>query len=146
VLVVGSGPAQRLLVLGELSGDLLALAESPSAGLRLVGSAPTSAGGGAGPVYPAQLLAAADDGERVLVSNRGPGTVAVLDARPLRRVAEHPVGALWPRHVARAGDLLLVAGERSDVLVVLRLVDGGTGVRELSRHATGSPTCVAPRP
>jgi 6-phosphogluconolactonase (cycloisomerase 2 family) len=95
----------------------------------------------------------AGDGRWLLVANRGPDTIAVLDvAAGLRIRHEVPTGAT-PRHFAVAGDRVLVACQGSDEVDVLALdaVDGAlTRVGPLSAPGRGrpwrTPSCVALRP
>lgn len=77
----------------------------------------------------------------VYVGNRGPDTIAVLDADTLERVAEVPSGGAWPRHFAIDGDRMLVANQNSGGVAVLPLAQGIPG-EAAQVFAMESPACV----
>lgn len=163
------GPGGRLYVVGELDAALHVL-EAAGDGLREVGSEPLRPPGWRGPVLPAHVVA---DGDRVLVSVRGPDAVLAWDAAGGPATwwalggtagtegtagargtagAERTAGtkgtaaAAWPRHFA------LVAGARRRWLVVAgersgRLVAldaDDPGAPPASSVAVPSPSCVVP--
>ncbi|WP_370618440.1 lactonase family protein [Mumia sp. Pv 4-285] len=146
----GTGPRQIVthpdggtaLVVGELSGTLLHVRLGDSDDAEVLAEAPTTSGDERS--LPAQLTAY---GDHVLVSNRGPDTVAVLDVRSssLAHVAELPTGGRWPRHFAVVDGLLLVANEDSSTIETLELDAGGSGGRLTSSFTTAKPTWVAVR-
>ncbi len=89
---------------------------------------------------PAAILVT-PDGARVLVSNRGDDTVAVLDVESgsLRPETVLDVFGHWPRHIAWAPEgQLLVTNERSNVVVLLGGSTDRPGVAPWP-----SPTCLA---
>jgi 6-phosphogluconolactonase len=90
----------------------------------------------------------AADGRHVYVSNRGHDSVAVfaVDGQRLERAAVRGCGGWWPRGLALApgGRHLLTANERSDEVVVLPLLHGGSDVgAPVARVHISQPTCVA---
>lgn len=155
VVPPGTGPRQAVahpggdgvLVVGELSATLLHV-RLPAGGdatpAEVVVEVATTADDE--PAFPAQLLTTEDG--HVLVSNRGPDTLAVFDARTpsLDRVAEVPAGAGWPRHFALVDGLVLVAGERSDTIASYTLGAAGPTGRPTTRLATPAPTWIAVQP
>ncbi|WP_262852310.1 lactonase family protein [Mumia quercus] len=154
----GTGPRQALahpggdgmLVAGELSATLLHVRLPAGGGDAAPAEVVTEVATTAGhePTFPAQLVNT-PDGSHVLVSNRGPDTLAVFDARTpaLDRVAEVPAGAGWPRHFACVDDLdlLLVAGERSGTIASYALGAAGPTGTPTTRMATPAPTWIAVR-
>jgi len=138
----GSGPrhalpvADRYYVTAELSGEVLVY----NADGRFLGAVPASKVAGHN-----QTSELASNGRYLYVANRGPNTVTVfaLDGELPRYVTEVPVGD-WPRHIGLDGDLLYVANERSNQVMVLR-TDPATGVPALERSIeVPSPTVVLP--
>ncbi|MEO3938829.1 lactonase family protein [Dermatophilaceae bacterium Soc4.6] len=89
----------------------------------------------------AAALLVSPDGCRVLASNRGDDTVSVFDVEVgggLRRDTLQAAGGHWPRDLAWGPDgELLVAAERSDLVVRLDPVDGAPSAVGWSR-----PTCL----
>jgi len=89
----------------------------------------------------AAALLVSVDGSRVVASNRGDDTVAVFDVEAgggLRRDTLYAAGGHWPRDLAWGpGEELLVAAERSDLVIRLDPADGG-----LSAVAWPQPTCL----
>lgn len=92
-------------------------------------------------------------GDAVVVGVRGADTVAVVGlscdgvVESLR--AEVPTVA-WPRHLTVVDDVVLVAGERSDLIGVHRLhlepVEGSVRLGELSETISApAPMCLLPR-
>lgn len=154
MLPPGTGPRQLVahpsgdgvLVAGELSATVLHVrlpAGGDAAPAEVVAEVATS---GDEPTFPAQLLTT--DGSHVLVSNRGPDTLAVFDARTpsLERVVEVPAGAGWPRHFALVDGRVLVAGERSGTIASYALGAAGPTGQPTTRLATPAPTWIAVRP
>jgi 6-phosphogluconolactonase (cycloisomerase 2 family) len=136
----GTGPrhllphGDRFYVIGELTGHVLVY----DAGWRLRGAVPTTEIDGER--YPSELVAT---DTHLYVANRGPNTIAVfaLDRDLPRYLTEVPTGD-WPRHIARRGDTLWAANERSHEITVHHLVNG---IPEMvDRIVTPSPTCVLP--
>jgi 6-phosphogluconolactonase len=122
----GSGPrhlvvvGQHLVVACELSGQLWLARRGSTGGWQEVGSVPCSAAHAAEPALPSALRA--DDGGRLFVANRGPGTVAVFtldgSADRLDRLAEFGCGGAGPRDLALAPGQLWVANQADDLLSV----------------------------
>ncbi len=148
----GTGPRQllrapggRAYAVAELGQELVALSEEePGA---FVPRAASPATGRPGTSMPAHL-ALSPDGLRAWMSNRGVDTVATFDLtgdRP-ELVAEHDLGAAWPRHFAFVDGRMYVAAQQSDVVIALD-PDPDTGeLVERYRLDVGSPACVALRP
>ncbi len=158
------GPGGHLYVTGELDSTLHVLAWD-GAGLRPVMVVPAAGADAAGQeALAAHVLV---HGGLLLVSVRGPDVVAgwhpgVDGARPdpagvvavgaggAEPDAGPPrPGAVWPRHFAvvpgPAGDWLVVAGQRSDRVVVLRIDEVTASRRTGEPVATAflpAPTCV----
>lgn len=154
LLPPGTGPRQAiphpdgetLLVLGELSAELLRVRLGSDKKAQVLETASTS--GSASHNLPAQLTMATD-GHHVLASNRGPDSISVFDTRKgrLERVGEAPCGGRWPRHFALEGDRLLVANERSNTIDSCELEGGGAQAwRHRTSFATPRPTWVSLRP
>jgi 6-phosphogluconolactonase len=53
-------------------------------------------------------------------------------------------GGVWPRHFARAGDLLLVANQMSDAVAVLPIGPDGFPQPAVAQIAVGTPACIVP--
>lgn len=129
----------RWYVAAELSAEVLVY----DTGWRLLGRVPATRSTGECLV---SELATDPTGRYLYVANRGPDTVAVfaLDGELPAYREEVAVGR-WPRHFAVDGPHLLVAAERADELVTLR-IDPATGVPvPVGRLALGAPTCVLVR-
>ncbi|MGH1562171.1 lactonase family protein [Mumia sp. DW29H23] len=147
----GTGPRQIVthpdgataLVLGELSATLLQVGLGDADEAVVLAEVPSTTR--AERALPAQLTVHDD---LVLVSNRGPDTVAVFDpgTPALAQVAEVPTGGRWPRHFAVADGLLLVSDEDSSTIETLELGADYELGRRLSRFATSAPTWVALQP
>lgn len=147
----GSGPrhlahderTRRAWVGGELSGSLIALRESDTGDFEVVGETPASASQGENSVAQIWLD---PDGQRLLISNRGPDTVSLFDV-----TSEVPVllGEIdvpaHPRHFHVEGTTVLVAGRDADV-VSTHSVDRDAVSAAISTLSIPSPMCVAPQP
>lgn len=140
-------PSGHLLVLTEQSCEVFVLAAGPSGRWAIVSSAmasPAAALDDAG-----AELAASRGGEFLYAGLRGTDTIAVLRVRGsgerLDPVALVESGVRWPRHHLVAGDVLLVAGQRSDSVAELPL-DPRSGVagRARRRAEAPTPTCILP--
>lgn len=87
-------------------------------------------------------------GTHVYVSNRGHDSLAVYEfdrEQGLRLLAIRPCGGSWPRSfgITPDGRHLLVANRRSDDLVLLPLLEGGSEIgRPSARAAVSQPSCV----
>ena len=158
------GPAPRAYALAELGGELLALTEEEPGRFSVLATRPASGrageGGQAGTGDTpgttsgdtsgnmAAHLELFGEGGYALASNRGPDSISLFSLRetPPALLAEHELGAAWPRHFAFSGERLLVAAQRSDTVIVLRVDPAVPAFTELARYPVGSPVCVAPRP
>ena len=134
----GSGPRHGIVreggrfidVVTELSAEVVTMTWNGKnlfeVGRVKVASAPSS-------LDQPSHIAASNDGRRVYVANRGPGTIAVFDVESmpgaLRRVGEVWCGSSWPRHFAvidadDGGEFIVVAGELANRVHVLRRAPG----------------------
>ncbi|MEO3751188.1 lactonase family protein [Streptomyces sp. B6B3] len=149
----GTGPRQlvrapgggRGFAVAELGSELLVLSEEEPGAFVPRGSCAASDRPGTN--FPAHL-ALSPDGLRGYLSNRGADTVATFDLtgdRP-ERIAEHDLGAAWPRHFALVDDRLYVAAQQSDEVVALDLDPETDELVERYRIPVGSPACVAVQP
>ncbi|MBW9214700.1 lactonase family protein [Mumia sp. zg.B53] len=162
VLPPGTGPRQvvshpgraGVLVIGELSATLLHLnleKRGDSDGVadetvaEVISEVRTTASHET--TYPAQI-ATTGEGAHVVVSNRGPDSLAVFDtgSASLVRVAETPAGVSWPRHFAVVGGYVLVVGERSAAIASYEFGVAGQLGAPTGRLATPAPTWIAVRP
>ncbi|GAA2074366.1 beta-propeller fold lactonase family protein [Pseudolysinimonas kribbensis] len=137
----GSGPRHAvaadglLYVACELSGEVRWDGFDGAAGFASgIGSSAT----GADEIMPSAIRLV---GDRILVANRGPGTV--LDARRtpggLVDAHEFASGGTWPRDLVVAGDLVVVADHRADAVHVV----GGIEPHQLlAVHRVSGPTSV----
>ena len=144
----GAGPRHMVVrpgflhVVGELDGRVHTFSfDAHSHGYA--GAEPTTAEPAAGPadVVQPSHLDASPSGRVLTVLNRGRDTIAVFDAdRPEPvRVAEHTIGAAWPRHHAHVDEsTVVVAAQEGDALVELDLRSGAAR-RVLDLAA---PACV----
>jgi len=99
-------------------------------------------------------VALSSDGTRLYVAVRGPDVVAIFDVVPdgegvrLAHRGDAPLEGVWPRHFAvldtAAGDVLVVAGQRSSTLEALRVRPDG-GSEPLASLSLPSPACVVER-
>lgn len=140
----GSGPRHLVSLTGgvAVSGELgSCLLRAVRRGRSLVDWQSTPAAAGrirsGDRNYPSDLRLARD-GARLYVANRGVDSVAVMTAATGALVTEIPCGA-WPRHLALAGDRLLVSSTEADEVGVVDLREGRI-VRVLEAAA---PMCVA---
>ena len=104
-------------VVGELDPVVVSY-EVSADDWREVSRVPSTA---VGPAYPSEIDTS-PDGRFLYVGNRGADTVAVFglnDGLP-QPVAEVSAGGAWPRHFVAFSDLLYVANERSQSVVVDR--------------------------
>lgn len=143
----------RAYVVGELDARVHMLALRPdddgSTTADHVGSVEACAtSGGASGTYPSHVTLAGG-GTRLLVGVRGPDVLAAFAVDPttgdLTHLADTPLRSAWPRHHvvlapgpggdgpdgvgqgSDAGDVVLVAGQRSSTVEVLRVHPDGTG-------------------
>jgi 6-phosphogluconolactonase len=95
---------------------------------RFLGARPATTVAPAGDNFPSELLLSAD-GRLLYVANRGNNSITTFAVEPsaLRAIDEVPSGGDWPRHMAIAGETLLVANQRSHSVTALRL-DARTGL------------------
>ena len=152
----GSGPRHIALatggaagyVTGELDGTVTTIQRADD---RWAAAGQVACSGRSG-AKPSHVQLASGD-RWLLVANRGPDTLAVLDAtNGLSIRDEVPIGAT-PRHFAVVGETVLVACQDGGEVDVLRL-DAAAGtldrVDTLSAAVPGppwrQPSCVAPRP
>jgi len=83
------------------------------------------------------------------VSNRGHNSVAAFAFDPergLNRTAVRSCGGEWPRGLGLTpgGHHLVAANRRSDEVVVLPLLAGGSDIGEpVARAAVAQPSCIA---
>lgn len=168
---VALGEDGTAFVVGELDSRVHVVRVEPDGSATPLGSvpacvtAPTEAGS-----FPSHLALSAD-GRRLCVAVRGPDVLATFaverddEGQPvLRHLADSPLGVVWPRHLAvlaahpsetvadgapgseelAAGDLVVVAGQTSGEVAVLR-VDRATGrAVQVSSVAVPAPACVLP--
>jgi 6-phosphogluconolactonase len=121
-LPAGSGPRHlvlvedHLLVACELSAEVW-IARRHEDGWQEVGRVPATAAAGA--CAPSAIV---NQGRRVYVANRGPGTVAVFDLEPeqgeLVPVAEFSCHGPSPRDLTLSGGRLWVANQSDDLVSV----------------------------
>ncbi|MFI0416988.1 lactonase family protein [Spongiactinospora sp. 9N601] len=81
------------------------------------------------------------DGRLVYVANRGPDTVAVLDAGDLSHIDEVPSGCGWPRHFALVGDRLYVVGQNSGDIAMLP-TKSGIPQSAATAFTVATPSCI----
>ena len=95
---------------------------------RFLGARPATTVAPRGDNFPSELLLSAD-GRLLYVANRGNNSITTFAVEPsaLRAIDEVPTGGDWPRHMAIAGETLLVANQRSHSVTALRL-DARTGL------------------
>jgi 6-phosphogluconolactonase len=95
---------------------------------------------------PAMPSGIVSDGSRILVANRGPGTIAALRLSQGRviRLGEYPAGGAGPRDLTLARGRLWVANQSDDRISVLSL-DALENGPELEISAP-TPTCVVVLP
>lgn len=147
-LPAGFGPRhiaaweEVLYVTGELSGEVAALAwdEGTGTGEVITRVAASTADGEHLPSHIARR------GDWLFVAVRGVNTVTTMaitgDGTGLQRTSEVPT-ADWPRHLAIAGDDVLVAGERADSIAVHPI--GPDGVTEpAAQIEVPDPMCILP--
>ena len=150
-LPAGAGPRHlvrdtgtgRAWVGAELSGSLIALRENAVGGFEVTGE--VSASSSATESSVAQIWLDTD-GERLLISNRGPDTVSLFDVGGDSPVllAEVAVPA-HPRHFHADRGILLVAGRDDDAVTTHDLSRDGIG-SAVTTLTVRAPMCVAPRP
>ena len=149
-LPAGAGPRHMLLrqgalhVVGELDGRVHTFRFGATAH-EYVGAVATTEEPSGGPddVVQPSHLDVSPSGRVLTVLNRGRDTIAVFDADRFEpaRVAEHPIGAAWPRHHAHLGEsTVVIAAQEGDALIELDLRSGHT--RRLL--AVDAPACVLP--
>jgi 6-phosphogluconolactonase (cycloisomerase 2 family) len=138
----GTGASTAYLT-GELSGQVLRLAEEEPGRFTVVAAAPAS--GRPGPNDVAHLALDEERG-RLWVSNRGPDTVSTFDVTGgrLELLDEVQVPA-HPRQFAVHGDHVLVGGLHGGAVSVHEVRDDGTLGPGRSSPAAG-PACVAVAP
>jgi 6-phosphogluconolactonase (cycloisomerase 2 family) len=152
----GSGPRHIALAAGGatgyVTGELDGTVTTIRRGDKRWAAADQVASSGRSGAQPSHLQLVGDD-RWLLVANRGPDTLAVLDvAAGLTVRDEVPTGAT-PRHFAVVGETVLVACQDGGEVDVLTLDAAGgtlTRVGRLSEPGPGlpwrQPSCVAPRP
>jgi 6-phosphogluconolactonase len=118
-----SHPSGRHFVADELSSTVSTFDKE----FRFLGARPATTVAPTGDNYPSELLLSAD-GRFLYVANRGNNSITTFAIEPsaLHAIDEVPTGGDWPRHLAIAGDTLLVANQRSNSVTALRL-DPQTG-------------------
>lgn len=164
----GSGPRHVALgrdgtayVVGELDSQVHVVRAAQDGSGTMVGSVPACAA--PAPVdgaFPSHVTLSAD-GTRLYVAVRGPDVLSTFAVEPsdggastVRHLADSPLGVVWPRHHAvmsllgedggGAVDLVVVAGQRSDEVAVLR-VDRESGAGEqVASVSVPAPACVLP--
>ncbi|KAA1423906.1 lactonase family protein [Mumia zhuanghuii] len=141
--IVALPDADSALVVGELSATLLRVRLGAADEAEVLAEVPTTTHPERS--WPAQLTTY---GDSVLVSNRGPDTIAVftVGTSELDLVSEHPTAGRWPRHFALTEGLLLASNENSSTIEAFELGAGETIGRRVSSFATSTPTWVALRP
>jgi 6-phosphogluconolactonase len=143
LLPPGTGPRDlrshdgRVILLGELRGTIFALDADGQ-----VIAAGTIADDWVDDDH-AAALASDSSGTFLYTGLRGSNRIAVIRASDLCPVATIPSGGDWPRHLCvipghGAGDILLVANQRSSTVTAFR-IDPATGIP----HPIGSPLDVA---
>jgi 6-phosphogluconolactonase len=150
----GTGPRHMgwwdgdLLVAGELDGCVHRLRRDDAGAFRTVVATPvasaTAPASGTGEVFLSHLEV--DDRGLVTVAVRGRDEIVVLDAADGGLTVVHTVsaGGVWPRHFARAGDVLLVANQMSDAVAVLPIGADGFPQAAIAQIAVGTPACIVP--
>lgn len=142
-------------VSGELDGSVTVIRREPP------GTSPDAwvvqrqvPSSGRGPAQPSQLLLAGGD-RWLLVANRGPDTLAVLDVADGLAVRQELSTGAQPRYFVIVGDRVLVACQQGNQVDAFALdaADGSLtplGPLEEGSGIAGSPfrtpTCVAPLP
>jgi 6-phosphogluconolactonase (cycloisomerase 2 family) len=119
-----SHPSGRHFVADELSSTLSTYDRE----FRFLGARPATTVAPSGDNFPSELLLSAD-GRLLYLANRGNNSITTYAVEPgaVRPIDEVPTGGHWPRHMAIAGETLLVANQRSDSVTALRL-DSRTGL------------------
>lgn len=147
----GAGPrhlahdrrTRRAWVGGELSGSLIALRQNGIGGFEVVSETPASASQSENAVAQIWL---ATDGQRLLISNRGPDTVSLFDVTSEVPVLLDGVDVpAHPRHFQVEGTTMLVAGRDADV-VTTHSVDRGSVSTAIATLTIPTPMCIAPQP
>jgi 6-phosphogluconolactonase len=144
-LPAGTGPrhcvvmGDYLVVACELSGELW-LGRRSSSGFEEMQCVPSSSAASDALVQPSAILAA---GQRVLVANRGVGTIASYDltGAGLQPVSEFSAGGSTPRDMTLEGSLLWVCNQADDVITAFDIDQPLPGA-EAARLSTPSPACV----
>lgn len=131
-----------LYVTGELSGEVAAISWDEGSGSGVVVTR-LSVSNRDAERYPSHIERY---GSWLLVGVRGADTVATIaiteDGTGLDYLDEVPT-ATWPRHLAVAGDQVLVAGERGDAVAVHPIQSGRVGVSR-TRIPVPAPMCILP--
>ncbi len=154
VLPFGTGPRHMVLhpsghlhVVTEFSCEVFTLGTGADG--RWMLQSGVSASGLAADGDAAAELSRSRDGDFLYAGLRGSNTIATLRVRGsgerVEAVALSDAGVDWPRHHLVVRDTLLVAGQRSDDVVLLTL-ESRTGVPGGVRHRAEapSPTCLLP--
>lgn len=133
-------PSGVSFVADELSSTVSAYDKE----FRFLGARPATTVAPAGDNFPSELLLSAD-GRLLYVANRGNNSITTYAIEPsaLRAIDEVPTGGDWPRHMAIAGETLLVANQRSNNVTALQL-DPRTG-RPRGGHVVAevqAPACI----
>ncbi|RIQ18985.1 lactonase family protein [Jiangella rhizosphaerae] len=147
----GSGPRHlaehpdgRLFVANELDSTVSVFVATAAGDLRERATMPATIAPPRERSYPSEIVVS-PDGRFVYVANRGANTVTTfgVTAGALEPVAETGVEGEWPRHIARIGDHLYAANERSDSVAIFA-VDPRRGVPEFTGRLVdvASPACV----
>lgn len=112
-----------------------------------VGPGSGKAGDTSHPALPSHI--AVDAAHRVLVAVRGQDRLITLEPGPQQAAVPamwgRPTGA-WVRHFCTVGRWIVLACRNSGELQVLPAAGHPADDAPHSSYATGSPTCVAPRP
>ncbi|MDR6866953.1 6-phosphogluconolactonase (cycloisomerase 2 family) [Microbacterium resistens] len=134
-------PSGHLHVVTEYSCEVFTLAAGPDGRWAVVAATMTAPIAQIGSDFPAEL-ARSRDGATLYTALRGSNTIAALRVRGAGEIVEPLAladsGVDWPRHHLVHDGLLLVAGQRSDDIVVLDL-DDRTGAPGRLRHRTPAP-------
>lgn len=135
-------PSGHLHVVTEYSCEVFTLARDASGRWAVVAAAPVSREAVVGFDYPSEL-SMSRGGAHLYAGVRGSNTLATLAVKDngarLEPVAAVDAHVDWPRHHVLVGDVVLIAGQRSETVVSLG-IDERTQLPLTRRSSTQTPT------
>jgi 6-phosphogluconolactonase (cycloisomerase 2 family) len=131
-------PDGRLVLLGELSGEVILLGDSLEIlhRERLLGFADGDHAAGLALVHGRYIATGIRGGNLI-------ATLAVTDAG-VRAIASVPSGGDWPRHLVADGTFVHVANQASGTVTTFAIDAGGVPEPVGAPVVVPSPTCLAP--